>query len=174
MDLRTNTTTTHSHTQSLEKNLPLFLSLTTMSLTDGDLDLRVKLFKNSFLHYSPSLFLQISLFFSLQPPSKSSFTVGLVYLVYKPYCSSILPFLVHFDQFVWFLLSLVCFSEYMFADVENLEHYAKYLNQSLITFGFPASLDLFTNDPVRIELILLCLSFTLFCFSPMCEHVLFE
>ncbi|KAG5007167.1 hypothetical protein JHK85_025709 [Glycine max] len=39
--------------------------------------------------------------------------------------------------------------EYMFADVENLEHYAKYLNQSLITFGFPASLDLFTNDPVR-------------------------
>ncbi|KAH1233619.1 hypothetical protein GmHk_09G026022 [Glycine max] len=50
--------------------------------------------------------------------------------------------------------------EYMFADVENLEHYAKYLNQSLITFGFPASLDLFTNDPVRIELILLCLSFT--------------
>ncbi|KAG5133903.1 hypothetical protein JHK82_025091 [Glycine max] len=38
-------------------------------------------------------------------------------------------------------------TEYMFADVENLEHYAKYLNQSLITFGFPASLDLFTNDP---------------------------
>ncbi|KAG4388288.1 hypothetical protein GLYMA_09G140000v4 [Glycine max] len=89
-----------------------------MSLTDGDLDLRVKLFKNSFLHYSPSLFLQISLFFSLQPPSKSSFTVG----------------------------------EYMFADVENLEHYAKYLNQSLITFGFPASLDLFTNDPAKVEI----------------------
>ncbi|KAH1042966.1 hypothetical protein GLYMA_09G140000v4 [Glycine max] len=42
--------------------------------------------------------------------------------------------------------------EYMFADVENLEHYAKYLNQSLITFGFPASLDLFTNDPWRSRL----------------------
>ncbi|KAH1148239.1 hypothetical protein GYH30_043068 [Glycine max] len=40
-----------------------------------------------------------------------------------------------------------------FADEENLEHYAKYLNQSLITFGFPASLDLFTNHPMRIELI---------------------
>lgn len=37
-----------------------------------------------------------------------------------------------------------------FADVNNLEHCAKYLNQTLVTFGFPASLDLFANDPVSI------------------------
>ncbi|KAJ0031377.1 hypothetical protein Pint_14118 [Pistacia integerrima] len=37
-----------------------------------------------------------------------------------------------------------------FADVSNLDHCAKYLNQTLITFGFPASLDLFNNDPVSI------------------------
>ncbi|PNX61896.1 afadin/alpha-actinin-binding protein [Trifolium pratense] len=42
--------------------------------------------------------------------------------------------------------------EHTFADVGNLEHCAKYLNQSLVTFGFPASLDLFANDPVRIDL----------------------
>ncbi|XP_022755425.1 afadin- and alpha-actinin-binding protein-like isoform X2 [Durio zibethinus] len=40
--------------------------------------------------------------------------------------------------------------EYTFADAGNLEHCAKYLNQTLVTFGFPASLDLFTNDPVSI------------------------
>ncbi|KAG5225779.1 afadin- and alpha-actinin-binding protein [Salix suchowensis] len=38
--------------------------------------------------------------------------------------------------------------EYTFADVNNLEHCAKYLNQTLVTFGFPSSLDLFANDPV--------------------------
>ncbi|KAL2502265.1 Afadin/alpha-actinin-binding protein [Forsythia ovata] len=41
-------------------------------------------------------------------------------------------------------------SEFAFADVNNLEHCAKYLNQTLVTFGFPASLDLFANDPVSI------------------------
>ncbi|KAL6965207.1 hypothetical protein U1Q18_036261 [Sarracenia purpurea var. burkii] len=41
-------------------------------------------------------------------------------------------------------------SEYTFADVGNLEHCAKYLNQTLVTFGFPASLDLFASDPVSI------------------------
>lgn len=41
-------------------------------------------------------------------------------------------------------------SEYAFADLNNLEHCAKYLNNSLVTFGFPASLDLFSNDPVSI------------------------
>ncbi|XP_031286165.1 afadin- and alpha-actinin-binding protein A [Pistacia vera] len=40
--------------------------------------------------------------------------------------------------------------DYTFADVSNLDHCAKYLNQTLITFGFPASLDLFNNDPVSI------------------------
>lgn len=40
--------------------------------------------------------------------------------------------------------------EYTFANVDNLEHCTKYLNQTLITFGFPASLDLFSNDPVSI------------------------
>ncbi|RZR88465.1 hypothetical protein BHM03_00016041 [Ensete ventricosum] len=38
--------------------------------------------------------------------------------------------------------------EYAFADASNLEHCAKYLNQTLVTFGFPASLDLFATDPV--------------------------
>ncbi|CAH9090093.1 unnamed protein product, partial [Cuscuta europaea] len=41
-------------------------------------------------------------------------------------------------------------NEYSFADVNNLEHCAKYLNQTLVTFGFPASLDLFANDPISI------------------------
>ncbi|KAK4769121.1 hypothetical protein SAY86_027271 [Trapa natans] len=40
--------------------------------------------------------------------------------------------------------------EYTFADARNLEHCAKYLNQTLVTFGFQASLDLFANDPVSI------------------------
>ncbi|XP_044463128.1 afadin- and alpha-actinin-binding protein [Mangifera indica] len=40
--------------------------------------------------------------------------------------------------------------DYTFADVSNLDHCAKYLNQTLVTFGFPASLDLFNNDPVSI------------------------
>lgn len=40
--------------------------------------------------------------------------------------------------------------EYAFADVGNLDHCAKYLNQTLVTYGFPASLDLFANDPVSI------------------------
>ncbi|PON75936.1 Afadin/alpha-actinin-binding [Parasponia andersonii] len=40
--------------------------------------------------------------------------------------------------------------EYTFADVGNLEHCVKYLNQTLVTFGFPASLDLFANDPVSV------------------------
>ncbi|KAK1269143.1 hypothetical protein QJS04_geneDACA006894 [Acorus gramineus] len=37
-----------------------------------------------------------------------------------------------------------------FADATNLDHCAKYLNQALVTFGFPASLDLFACDPVSI------------------------
>ncbi|XP_058207783.1 uncharacterized protein LOC131320898 isoform X1 [Rhododendron vialii] len=41
-------------------------------------------------------------------------------------------------------------SEHTFADVGNLDHCAKYLNQTLVTFGFPASLDLFATDPVSI------------------------
>ncbi|XP_011623839.1 afadin- and alpha-actinin-binding protein isoform X1 [Amborella trichopoda] len=40
--------------------------------------------------------------------------------------------------------------EFAFADANNLEHCTKYLNQTLVTFGFPASLDLFANDPVSI------------------------
>ncbi|CAA6671084.1 unnamed protein product [Spirodela intermedia] len=38
-----------------------------------------------------------------------------------------------------------------FRDAGNLEHCAKYLNQTLVTFGFPASLDLFATDPVSIS-----------------------
>ncbi|XP_057981432.1 uncharacterized protein LOC131166851 isoform X2 [Malania oleifera] len=40
--------------------------------------------------------------------------------------------------------------DYAFADAGNLEHCAKYLNQTLVNFGFPASLDLFASDPVSI------------------------
>ncbi|CAF2038530.1 unnamed protein product [Brassica napus] len=40
--------------------------------------------------------------------------------------------------------------EHSFADVDNLEHCVKYLNQSLVTYGFSASLDLFATDPVSI------------------------
>ncbi|XVF47695.1 hypothetical protein PTKIN_Ptkin03bG0131500 [Pterospermum kingtungense] len=54
--------------------------------------------------------------------------------------------------------------EYTFADTGNLEHCAKYLehcakylNQTLVTFGFPASLDLFANDPVSFARTCNCL-----------------
>ncbi|CAA7022204.1 unnamed protein product [Microthlaspi erraticum] len=40
--------------------------------------------------------------------------------------------------------------EQSFADADNLEHCVKYLNQSLVTYGFSASLDLFAADPVSI------------------------
>ncbi|KAE8687156.1 putative o-methyltransferase [Hibiscus syriacus] len=40
--------------------------------------------------------------------------------------------------------------EYTFADAENLDHCTKYLNQTLVTFGFPTSLDLFADDPVSV------------------------
>lgn len=40
--------------------------------------------------------------------------------------------------------------EYTFAHVNNLEHCIKYLNQTLVTYGFPASLDLLSNDPVSV------------------------
>ncbi|KAL9997448.1 putative peptidase M10, metallopeptidase, metallopeptidase, catalytic domain superfamily [Helianthus debilis subsp. tardiflorus] len=39
-------------------------------------------------------------------------------------------------------------SEYTFDDVDNLDHCTKYLNQTIVTLGFPASLDLFATDPV--------------------------
>lgn len=41
-------------------------------------------------------------------------------------------------------------SEPGFADASNIEHCARYLNQTIATFGFPASLDLFASDPVSI------------------------
>ncbi|KAG6475685.1 hypothetical protein ZIOFF_064914 [Zingiber officinale] len=40
--------------------------------------------------------------------------------------------------------------EHAFADDGNLEHCVKYLNQTLVTFGFSASLDLFATDPVSV------------------------
>ncbi|KAJ7979456.1 Afadin-and alpha-actinin-binding protein [Quillaja saponaria] len=55
----------------------------------------------------------------------------------------------------------VTMGEYTFADTGNLEHCAKYLNQSLITYGFPASLDLFANDPVSIARTCNCIYFLL-------------
>ncbi|KAG0596333.1 hypothetical protein M758_UG244300 [Ceratodon purpureus] len=40
--------------------------------------------------------------------------------------------------------------EDIFANVHNLDHCVKYLNQSLVTFGFPSGLNLFSSDPVSI------------------------
>lgn len=40
--------------------------------------------------------------------------------------------------------------ENAFANTENLEHCVKYLNHTLVTFGFPASLDFFATDPVSV------------------------
>ncbi|KAA3470675.1 afadin and alpha-actinin-binding protein isoform X1 [Gossypium australe] len=49
-----------------------------------------------------------------------------------------------------FVLFHFLYLEYTFADAGNLDHCTKYLNQTLVTFGFPASLDLFANDPVSV------------------------
>lgn len=35
-----------------------------------------------------------------------------------------------------------------FADIHNLDHCIKYLNQSLVTFGFPSGLNLYSSEPV--------------------------
>ncbi|XP_051151355.1 uncharacterized protein LOC127265551 [Andrographis paniculata] len=48
-------------------------------------------------------------------------------------------------------------SEYAFANLDNLEHCVKYLNNTLVTFGFTASLDLFANDPVSVARTCNCL-----------------
>lgn len=37
-----------------------------------------------------------------------------------------------------------------FADVHNLDHCIKYLNQSLVTFGFPSGLNLYSSEPGSI------------------------
>ncbi|KAH9557614.1 hypothetical protein CY35_07G093500 [Sphagnum magellanicum] len=37
-----------------------------------------------------------------------------------------------------------------FADIHNLDHCIKYLNQSLITFGFPSALNLYSSEPASI------------------------
>ncbi|KAK8604912.1 hypothetical protein V6N13_082377 [Hibiscus sabdariffa] len=53
--------------------------------------------------------------------------------------------------------SALSIGEYTFADAGNLDHCTKYLNQTLVTFGFPASLDLFANDPVSVARTCNCL-----------------
>jgi hypothetical protein len=59
-----------------------------------------------------------------------------------------------------------------FADAANLDHCAKYLNQTLVTFGFPASLDLFATDPVRHSLPLDSLASVTTCWcSPQTPHI---
>lgn len=55
------------------------------------------------------------------------------------------------DFFLFFFLR----RDYTFANVDNLEHCTKYLNQTMVTFGFPASLDLFSNDPVGFFFIII-------------------
>jgi X breakpoint 2-interacting protein len=37
-----------------------------------------------------------------------------------------------------------------FADIHNLDHCIKYLNQSLVTFGFPSALNLYSSEPSSI------------------------
>ncbi|KAG0619697.1 hypothetical protein M758_4G158000 [Ceratodon purpureus] len=37
-----------------------------------------------------------------------------------------------------------------FADIHNLDHCIKYLNQSLVTFGFPSGLNLYSSEPASI------------------------
>ncbi|KAH8957282.1 hypothetical protein BDL97_07G085100 [Sphagnum fallax] len=37
-----------------------------------------------------------------------------------------------------------------FADIHNLDHCIKYLNQSLVTFGFPSALNLYSSEPASI------------------------
>uniref|UniRef100_M4FBT7 Afadin/alpha-actinin-binding protein n=1 Tax=Brassica campestris TaxID=3711 RepID=M4FBT7_BRACM len=53
-------------------------------------------------------------------------------------------------RLIVFASSYAVWEEHSFADVDNLEHCVKYLNQSLVTYGFSASLDLFATDPVSI------------------------
>lgn len=53
--------------------------------------------------------------------------------------------------FSWFLFE-ICRHD-AFADINNLDHCIKYLNQSLFTFGFPSALDLYSSEPVRRGLI---------------------
>lgn len=68
-----------------------------------------------------------------------------------------------------FFFFLILRRDYTFANVDNLEHCTKYLNQTMVTFGFPASLDLFSNDPVGfffLLLLILVVIMTLFgCFN---------
>lgn len=52
-------------------------------------------------------------------------------------------------------LSPICRDD-TFADIHNLDHCIKYLNQSLVTFGFPSSLNLYSSEPVSM---LKCRSF---------------
>ncbi|CAM6047426.1 unnamed protein product [Sphagnum compactum] len=40
--------------------------------------------------------------------------------------------------------------EDVFADVHNLDHCIKYLNQSLVTFGFPSALNLLSAEPASV------------------------
>ncbi|KAJ7550775.1 hypothetical protein O6H91_07G117700 [Diphasiastrum complanatum] len=47
--------------------------------------------------------------------------------------------------------------EPIFADVSNLEHCIKYLNQTLTTYGFPSSLDLFSGDRASVVRICNCI-----------------
>uniref|UniRef100_A0A7I4AAC6 Uncharacterized protein n=1 Tax=Physcomitrium patens TaxID=3218 RepID=A0A7I4AAC6_PHYPA len=42
------------------------------------------------------------------------------------------------------------FGDDTFADIHNLDHCIKYLNQSLVTFGFPSGLDLYSSEPSSI------------------------
>jgi len=37
-----------------------------------------------------------------------------------------------------------------FADIHNLDHCIKYLNQSLVTFGFPSGLNFYSSEPASI------------------------
>lgn len=57
-------------------------------------------------------------------------------------------FLPSFESYELNALSLLLCREDVFADVHNLDHCIKYLNQSLVALGFPSGLSLYSSDPV--------------------------
>jgi len=57
------------------------------------------------------------------------------------------------------------FRDDTFADVHNLDHCIKYLNQSLVTFGFPSGLNLYSSEPVSAVNYFVVARFALFIHS---------
>ncbi|KAF2538015.1 hypothetical protein F2Q68_00019291 [Brassica cretica] len=113
-----------------------------MSFTAPEFDHRVTTSSLSLTHESPILSLRLIVFASSS--SSSSSAVWFQHDRVSFLLSFLGVFVLRFDS-----VSTIR-EEHSFADVDNLEHCVKYLNQSLVTYGFSASLDLFATDPVSI------------------------